>query len=164
MSVFGHSIQCFLDTFNIGLIDRSSLGKWIDDSCIRKALVVCQKKQIITFGILKQAIDNLTDTIGDQNSVIASQAKEIVYLKGKAIYMTDTVARQYQVIAEQRDELESLRSNLSQLMDKASLMSPVGQTNATLSNTINTLDKLIVTQANEIQHMKKGLQVVMRVV
>ena len=45
-----------------------TLGKWTDESCRRKALVLCQKRQELTLDVLRFAIDNIEEKV--KNSII----------------------------------------------------------------------------------------------
>ena len=55
---------------------KSDLGKWTDDLCQKKYLMVCQKKQT-TKTVLSEEIRNITKFIGKQQATIEKQGELI---------------------------------------------------------------------------------------
>ena len=42
-------------------LGRANLGKWLDESCKRSAIIVCQKKQVFTLNTLREAVVAMED-------------------------------------------------------------------------------------------------------
>ena len=54
-----------------------SMGKWLDVSCKKPSLVVCQKKQDINIESLKNIIDGLTKSLEKQNTDLRNEMIDI---------------------------------------------------------------------------------------
>ncbi|CAG2179874.1 unnamed protein product, partial [Oppiella nova] len=51
-------------------VNVNFMGKWYSEPCGRRALVVCQKRQEWTMGIVSTALENLTQIVNTQQNII----------------------------------------------------------------------------------------------
>lgn len=61
-------------------INGKDFGKWIDESCKKNALIVCEKKIINSFDILTEAIDKLESRINAINNQLLSRIIPIGFI------------------------------------------------------------------------------------
>ena len=60
----------------MSLFDRT-IGKWMDESCKRSALIVCQKKHEFLLSVLVNSIQIIEKQVEEQNKLIENQDKKL---------------------------------------------------------------------------------------
>ena len=54
---------------------KANLGKWLDDSCKREALIVCQKKQVFTLNTLRTAFESMENKMSETLVAVEDKMK-----------------------------------------------------------------------------------------
>jgi hypothetical protein len=68
----------------MSLVDKT-IGKWLDESCKRTALIVCQKQQELNFNLLAESIQKMEKTIEIVKNKTDIQEKELSSIKASVI-------------------------------------------------------------------------------
>ena len=73
----------------MSLLDRY-LGKWMDESCKRTALIVCQKKQELNISLLVNSIEMIEKQVEEQKLITENQ-KNAIENQNKLIEAQDKI-------------------------------------------------------------------------